>query len=128
MLGFSAVGSLVEHVAPGDLAMPEQYFDWTRGSRERSFFGGREVDAGGYRHCREAYEAFAEELGHEPGDIALAWLLHQPAVTAPIVGPRTQEQLDSAIRAVDLKLDAASLAKLNEIFPGRKPAPEQYAW
>jgi len=76
----------------------------------------------------EAYEAFAEEFGHEPGDIALAWLLHQPAVTAPIVGPRTQEQLDSAIRAVDLKLDAASLAKLNEIFPGRKPAPEQYAW
>jgi len=76
----------------------------------------------------EAYEAFAEELGHEPGDIALAWLLHQPAVTAPIVGPRTQEQLDSAIRAVDLKLDAVSLAKLNEIFPGRKPAPEQYAW
>lgn len=40
VLGFSAVGSLVEHVAPGDLAMPEQYFDWTRGSRERSFFGG----------------------------------------------------------------------------------------
>ena len=76
----------------------------------------------------EDYETFAEELGHEPGDIALAWLLHQPAVTAPIVGPRTQEQLDSAIRAVDLKLDAVSLAKLNEIFPGRKPAPEQYAW
>lgn len=40
VLGFSAVGSLAEHVAPGDLAMPEQYFDWTRGSRERSFFGG----------------------------------------------------------------------------------------
>lgn len=40
VLGFSAVGSLAEHVAPGDLAMPEQYFDWTRGARERSFFGG----------------------------------------------------------------------------------------
>jgi 5'-methylthioadenosine phosphorylase len=39
-LGFSAVGSLAEHVAPGDLAMPEQYFDWTRGTRERTFFGG----------------------------------------------------------------------------------------
>ncbi|UFS57579.1 aldo/keto reductase [Subtercola endophyticus] len=76
----------------------------------------------------EAYEAFADELGHEPGDIALAWLLHQPAVTAPIVGPRTQGQLDSALRAVDLKLDAAALARLDEIFPGKKPAPEQYAW
>lgn len=40
VLGFSAVGSLAEHLAPGDLAMPEQYFDWTRGARERSFFGG----------------------------------------------------------------------------------------
>jgi aryl-alcohol dehydrogenase-like predicted oxidoreductase len=76
----------------------------------------------------EAYEAFADELGHEPGDIALAWLLHQPAVTAPIVGPRTQAQLDFALRAVDLKLEAAALARLDEIFPGKKPAPEQYAW
>jgi aryl-alcohol dehydrogenase-like predicted oxidoreductase len=76
----------------------------------------------------EQYEAFADELGHEPGDIALAWLLHQPAVTAPIVGPRTQEQLDSAIRAVDLDLDGAALARLDEIFPGKKTAPEQYAW
>lgn len=39
LLGFSAVGSLAEHVAPGDLALPEQYFDWTRGNRERTFFG-----------------------------------------------------------------------------------------
>jgi aryl-alcohol dehydrogenase-like predicted oxidoreductase len=76
----------------------------------------------------EQYENFAEELGHPAGEVALAWLLHQPAVTAPIVGPRTQEQLDSAIRAVDLKLDASALARLEEIFPGKKPAPEQYAW
>jgi aryl-alcohol dehydrogenase-like predicted oxidoreductase len=76
----------------------------------------------------EQYEAFADELGRAPGDVALAWLLHQPAVTAPIVGPRTQEQLDSAIRAVDVKLDAAALARLDEIFPGKKPAPENYAW
>lgn len=40
VLGFSAVGSLAEHITPGDLAMPTQYFDWTRGTRERSFFGG----------------------------------------------------------------------------------------
>jgi 5'-methylthioadenosine phosphorylase len=40
MLGFSAVGSLAMQVAPGELAMPEQYIDWTRGARERTFFGG----------------------------------------------------------------------------------------
>ncbi|NEA30105.1 aldo/keto reductase [Streptomyces sp. SID13031] len=76
----------------------------------------------------EEYEAFADELGHAPGDVALAWLLHQPAVTGPIVGPRTMEQLESAIRAVDLKLDDKALAKLDEIFPGYKTAPEDYAW
>ena len=81
-----------------------------------------------HRSQIEQYEALADELGEQPGDVALAWLLHQPAVTAPIVGPRTKEQFDSALRAVDLKLDAAALAKLDEIFPAKKPAPEQYAW
>jgi len=76
----------------------------------------------------EAYESFAEELGHEPGDIALAWLLAQPAVTAPIVGPRTMEQLEAAVRALDVTLDDKALAKLDEIFPGHKTAPEDYAW
>jgi aryl-alcohol dehydrogenase-like predicted oxidoreductase len=76
----------------------------------------------------EQYEAFADELGHEPGELALAWLLHQPAVTGPIVGPRTMEQLESAVRAVDIKLDDKALAKLDEIFPGYKTAPEDYAW
>jgi len=81
-----------------------------------------------HREAIEAYEDFAEQLGQEPGDVGLAWLLHQPAVTAPIIGPRTQEQLDSAIRALGVTLDAAALARLDEIFPGHKPAPEDYAW
>ncbi len=74
------------------------------------------------------FEDFAEERGLEPGDVALAWLLHQPAVTAPIVGPRTMEQLESAERALKVDLDEASLAKLDDIFPGHKTAPEDYAW
>jgi aryl-alcohol dehydrogenase-like predicted oxidoreductase len=74
------------------------------------------------------YEDFAEELGHEPGDVALAWLLHQPAVTAPIVGPRTQEQLDAAIRALDVTLNEDALKRLDSIFPGHRTAPEDYAW
>ena len=76
----------------------------------------------------EAYENFAAELGEEPGDVALAWLLHQPAVTAPIVGPRTQDQLEAAVRAVGLQLDDKSLARLDDIFPGYQTAPEHYAW
>ena len=55
-------------------------------------------------------------------------MLHQPAVTGPIVGPRTMEQLESAVRAVDIKLDEKALARLDEIFPGYKTAPEDYAW
>ena len=81
-----------------------------------------------HRDALEEYENFAEELGHEPGDVALAWLLHQPAVTGPIIGPRTQEQLDNAVRAVTVKLDADALARLDAIFPGHKTAPEDYAW
>jgi aryl-alcohol dehydrogenase-like predicted oxidoreductase len=76
----------------------------------------------------EAYEDFAAELGREPGDIALAWLLHQPAVTAPIIGPRIQEHLDDAVRALDVDLDEKALARLDEIFPGFRTAPEHYAW
>ncbi|KIS29170.1 oxidoreductase [Arthrobacter sp. SPG23] len=74
------------------------------------------------------YEDLADDLGHEPGDVALAWLLHQPAVTAPIVGPRTQEQLDAAIRALDVTLDSDALKRLDDIFPGHRTAPEDYAW
>ena len=81
-----------------------------------------------WREAIEAYEAFVEQLGHEPGEVALAWLLHQPAVTGPIIGPRTHEQLDSAVKALDVKLDADALARLDEIFPGHKTAPEDYAW
>lgn len=81
-----------------------------------------------HREKIERYENLAAELGHEPGDVSLAWLLHQPAVTAPIIGPRTAGQLDAALRALDVKLDEKTLATLNEIFPGHRPAPEDYAW
>jgi len=76
----------------------------------------------------EAYETFCEGLGHEPADVALAWLLAQPAVTAPIIGPRTMDQLTQSLKALDVHLSADHLAKLDEIFPGYKTAPEDYAW
>ncbi|MDW8107700.1 MAG: aldo/keto reductase [Armatimonadota bacterium] len=77
----------------------------------------------------EQYEAFCEELGEEPANVALAWLLHQPAVTAPIIGPRTLDQLERSLRALEIRLDEAALKRLDEIFPGPGgPAPEAYAW
>ncbi|HZY00958.1 MAG TPA: aldo/keto reductase, partial [Dermatophilaceae bacterium] len=81
-----------------------------------------------HRDQIQEYEDLADELGHQPGDVGLAWLLAQPAVTAPIVGPRTQEQLDAALRALDVVLDAQTLTRLDEIFPGHQTAPEDYAW
>jgi len=76
----------------------------------------------------EKYEAFCESLGHEPADVALAWLLAQPAVAAPIIGPRTQDQLVRSLKALEVTLSAADLATLDEIFPGYKTSPEDYAW
>jgi aryl-alcohol dehydrogenase-like predicted oxidoreductase len=77
----------------------------------------------------QAYEDFCAELGHDPSEVGLAWLLHQPGVTAPIIGPRTAEQLASNLRALDISLGAAELQRLDEIFPGPgAEAPEAYAW
>ncbi len=76
----------------------------------------------------EKYEAFCVPLGHEPADVALAWLLAQPAVAAPIIGPRTQDQLVRSLQALAVTLSAADLATLDEIFPGYKTSPEDYAW
>jgi aryl-alcohol dehydrogenase-like predicted oxidoreductase len=81
------------------------------------------------RGALEQYEALCRDLGEEPGTVALAWLLHNPAVTAPIIGPRTLEQLDAAVRATELSLDEETLSKLDEIFPGPGgEAPQAYAW
>ncbi len=77
----------------------------------------------------EAYEAFCAELGQPPADVGLAWLLHQPAVTAPIIGPRTIDQLDGSLRALEISLSDKELARLDEISPGPGgPAPQAYAW
>jgi aryl-alcohol dehydrogenase-like predicted oxidoreductase len=77
----------------------------------------------------EAYEALCDELGEDPANVGLAWLLSRPVVTAPIIGPRTVEQLTGSLRAVSITLDEKTLHRLDEIFPGPGgPAPEAYAW
>jgi NDP-hexose 2,3-enoyl reductase len=93
---------------------------------------GRSADTlATHRAAIEGYEKLCAELGHDPADVALAWLLAQPAVTGPIVGPRTGEQLENSLRALEIKLDDETLAKLDELFPpvgNGGPGPEAWAW
>ncbi len=77
----------------------------------------------------EAYENLCAELGEEPANVALAWLLANPVVTAPIIGPRTTEQLDGTLRTLEISMSKETMERLDEIFPGPGgPAPEAYAW
>jgi aryl-alcohol dehydrogenase-like predicted oxidoreductase len=82
-----------------------------------------------YRAQIEAWEKFCKQKGEQPADVALAWLLANPAVTAPIIGPRTMEQFNGALRALKIRLNKAEMEKLDEIWPGPGgEAPEAYAW
>jgi aryl-alcohol dehydrogenase-like predicted oxidoreductase len=86
-------------------------------------------DVSTHRAKLERYEALCRELGEQPAHIALAWLLHQKAVTAPIIGPRTMQQLEGSLRALDIVLSSETLGALDTIFPGPGgAAPEAYAW
>lgn len=77
----------------------------------------------------EAYEGLCREIAEEPANVALAWLLHNPVVTAPIIGPRTIDQLTGCMRATEIKLSPEVMKRLDEIFPGPKgEAPWAYAW
>ena len=96
---------------------------------------GRRADAdlqkeiGQHRRKLDAYEKLCAELGEQPANVALAWLLHQKGVTSAILGPRTLEQLNGSMRALSLTLKFDTLKRLDEIFPGPGgPAPEAYAW
>jgi NDP-hexose C3-ketoreductase / dTDP-4-oxo-2-deoxy-alpha-D-pentos-2-ene 2,3-reductase len=96
--------------------------------RGRSAEGRAAEYLANHRYNLEGYEALCRDLGAEPASVALAWLLHQDGVTAPIVGPRTADQLRSALPALSITLDEATLARLDELFPGPGPAPEAFAW
>jgi aryl-alcohol dehydrogenase-like predicted oxidoreductase len=82
-----------------------------------------------HRSQLEAYEALCQELGHAPSDVALAWLLHNPVVTAPIVGPRTVAQLSENLRALEISFSDETLKQLDKIWPGPGgEAPNAYSW
>ena len=82
-----------------------------------------------FRPKLEQYEKFCKDLGEDPANIALAWLLANKTVTAPIIGPRTKEQLDGVLRVLEIDMKPEILQRLDQIFPGPGgPAPEAYAW
>jgi len=76
----------------------------------------------------EAYEGLCRELGAEPADVALAWLLRNPVVSTAIIGARTPEELRSDLGAVSLELDTDVMDRLDRIWPGPGEAPHAYAW
>ncbi|CAG7637218.1 aldo/keto reductase [Paenibacillus allorhizosphaerae] len=82
-----------------------------------------------HRGQLERFSALCAEFGEKEANVALAWTLANPDITAPIIGPRTVEQLQDAIRAVEIRLSEDVLRELNEIFPGPGgETPEAYAW
>ena len=86
-------------------------------------------DSEQHRAKLEAYEKLCREIEERPADVALAWLLQQKIVTAPIIGPRTLEQLDQSLRTLEITLSSETMTRLDGIFPGPGgPAPEAYAW
>jgi NDP-hexose 2,3-enoyl reductase len=93
---------------------------------------GRSADAlAAKRETIDAYEKLCAEIGHDPANVALAWLLSRPGVTAPIIGPRTMEQLDNPMDALSIELDDPTLSRLDELFPpigDGGPGPEAWAW
>ncbi|MGP4113912.1 aldo/keto reductase [Streptomyces sp. 4N509B] len=100
----------------------------TEGGRRASGRSAEALENTAVRAQVQAYEDLLAKHGLEPGEVALAWLLTRPGVTGPIVGPRTAEQLTSALRAVELDLGDEVLTALEEIFPGTGPSPEAFAW
>jgi aryl-alcohol dehydrogenase-like predicted oxidoreductase len=109
-------GALAGSGRRGSAEQSRRNSDWAKGARQ------------GHEPQIERYEALCSKLGQEPADVAIAWLLTRPAVTSPIIGPRTKEQLHATVRSLEIRMDKDTLAQLDEIFPPYRTAPEHYAW
>jgi aryl-alcohol dehydrogenase-like predicted oxidoreductase len=66
----------------------------------------------------DVYKAYIQERGGcTLSQFALAWCIHQPGVTSPIIGPRTLEQLEDNLKALDVKITDEDRAKVDAIVP-----------
>ncbi len=83
---------------------------------------------GQHREQLIQFEKLCHELGLKQSDVALAWVVNNPMVNVVVIGPRTVEQLEACVKASEIKLDEATLQKLDEIFPGPGDAPKAYAF
>jgi len=111
-IGKGLLGGLLEKVAEG-----------------RRSFAALQTRIEKIRPKLEAYESLCRDIGETPAEVALAWVLHNPVVTAAISGPRTVEQLRQNLKAPSIRLSDETLAKLDEIWPGPGgEAPKAYAW
>lgn len=89
----------------------------------------RQIEDEVLHHQLQQFHRLSIEAGENEDTLALAWLLSNPAVTAPIIGPRTPEQLYDAVRAVEISMNDCLMKDLDKIFPGPGgQAPEAYAW
>lgn len=111
-----ASGALSGSARQGSASQSRRNSEWARSALQ------------GHEAQIESYLALCAKLGQEPADIAIAWLLSRPAVTAPIIGPRTVEQLEGTVQASTIELSRETLSALDVIFPPYKTAPEHFAW
>ena len=82
-----------------------------------------------HRSQLEAYEELCTAIGQPPANVALAWVLNNSDITAPIIGPRTVKQLEDNLSVLEVELDDEVLARLDKIWAGPGgEAPEAYAW
>ncbi|MDL2220589.1 aldo/keto reductase [Eubacteriales bacterium OttesenSCG-928-N14] len=73
-----------------------------------------------------AYSQLCQDYGYIEADVAVAWMMQNDAITCPIIGVRTIEQLDCVERILDIKFDDAFNDRLDEIFPSPGLAPDSY--
>lgn len=112
-----ARGLLAGNRKPTDLAADQQAGATTR-AKSDEYAHRLYYNAGDDEIVRRVVE-LAEKRGVEPAQVALAWLLHQDGVTAPIVGATKMHHLDQAIAAVDVKLSDDEIAHLAEPYAPR---------
>ena len=67
------------------------------------------------------YGELCKRIGHTEADVSLAWLLQQPAVTCPLIGPRTMEHLTKSLDALDIRLEQPELDAIDALFPKGEP-------